>query len=155
MKFTASEDIEADQHYVFDRVSDFDAFERLAMKRGVDVVRTDDMLEPGAGMMWRIQVEFRKKMRRITMELEEWTPPDAMLFRARSGGMNMVMKVELIPLSAKRTRLSVELEARPTTLSARLIIQSMRLTKRSLNRRFSTRIRNFALDIERGARLAG
>lgn len=152
MKFTANEDFEAPQGFAFTRVSDFDGFERLAMKRGVDIVRTDDLPDVGVGMMWRVLAEFRNKSRRINLELVEFDPDNEMRFEAKASGMDLTMQVDLIPLSATRTRLAVELEAKPQTLSARLVIQSMRLTKGSLNRRFRNRIRTFARDIEDRAR---
>ena len=45
-------------------------------------------------------------------------------------------RAELVTLSARRTRMTIVAEVRPKTLAARLILQSMRLAKGRLQRKF-------------------
>ena len=53
-----------------------------------------------------------------------------------------------IALSRKRTRVIVGLDMRPRTLSARLLIQSLKFAKANLYSRFEARVGRFAKDIE-------
>ena len=43
----------------------------------------------------------------------------------------------------------VEIEMRPKTLAARVVIQSLRLAKASLSRKFKKRVAEFAAELER------
>lgn len=58
--------------------------------------------------------------------------------------------VDLVALSRTRTRLFVSMELRPTTLSARLLLQSLRLAKGRLTGRLKTRMAEFGQRIEAG-----
>ena len=58
MKLSTREDIEAPIAYVFQRVSDFERFERRAMRQGADVSRRAEGLVE-IGMIWDIAFEFR------------------------------------------------------------------------------------------------
>jgi hypothetical protein len=51
-------------------------------------------------------------------------------------------------LSRSRTRVLVELEVKPLNLSARLLVQSMKLAKGSLTRKYKLRIAEYAKGME-------
>ena len=57
-------------------------------------------------------------------------------------------RVELVSLSPKRTRIVVGLELSAKSLSARLLLQSLKLAKSSLTNRFGSRIKSFAQTTE-------
>jgi hypothetical protein len=59
---------------------------------------------------------------------------------AKSGGLDMTLVVELVPLSPQRTRVTLGYEVRPQTISARILVQSVKFAKTSLQRRFEKRI---------------
>ncbi|MEO1026387.1 MAG: SRPBCC family protein, partial [Pseudomonadota bacterium] len=63
------------------------------------------------------------------------------------GGLECMGVVDLVALSKARTRMLVSLDLKPTTLSSRLMVQSLRLAKGSLNRRFKARVAQFASGI--------
>lgn len=69
MNFSAREDIEAPIEFVFGRVSDFEALERRALRRGAEVERTDKLSEPGPGMGWRMAFTLRGKRRKMKVEM--------------------------------------------------------------------------------------
>jgi hypothetical protein len=52
--------------------------------------------------------------------------------------------VDLVALSRSTTRMSVRLEITAQSMAARLLLQSLRLAKGSLNKRFDTAIADFA-----------
>jgi hypothetical protein len=60
----------------------------------------------------------------------------------------MALGFTLVALSRQRTRLYAEFEIRPRSLGARLMVQSAKLGRASLNTRYSKRIAALARDIE-------
>lgn len=148
MKFASKEDIEAPIAFVFSAISDFDALERQALRRGADLQRTDTMRTNGAGMSWNASFPFRGKERKTTARLVAYDVPHALGFVSATGGLHGNVNVDLVALSPRRTRLSVEIDLSSNSLSARLLLQSLRLAKSNLTRRFRKRISVFADDIE-------
>lgn len=148
MKFSTREDVAAPIDHVFARLSDFDVIRRAAMRRGAEVARTDRLHSPGPGMTWNIGFDWRGKRRRAVVELTEYVPPTHLVFDLTGKAFAGMLALSLIPLSPRRTRMAVELEFRPKTMAARLIIQSLRLTRARQNRRFSERVGGFARQIE-------
>ena len=148
MKFSTKEDLEVPIGDVFDMLSDFEGFERAAMRHGAEISRLGDGTEIGAGLAWRVKATFRGKLRDFNVTLSEFDRPNQMIFDATSNGMKAAFLVELVALSRNRTRMRAELDVRPKTLSARLLMQSAKLARNTLNRRYKTRIAHFAEDLE-------
>ncbi|MEP5762077.1 MAG: SRPBCC family protein [Litoreibacter sp.] len=148
MKFSTKEDIEIGIDDVFTMLSDFDGYERAMMRQGIDIARTDTLSEKRVGASWRAAGVLRGKRRVFDIEMFEYDRPSTMKFRAISTGIETKLSVELVELSRNRTRMRVQLDIKPKTLPARLLIQSARLTRNTLNRRFNKRIANFAEDME-------
>ncbi|WP_322867600.1 SRPBCC family protein [Aquicoccus sp. G2-2] len=148
MKFKTREDIAAPIDYVFGAISDFEGFERQALRRGAEVARLDELEEPGEGMGWHIAFPFRGKRREMDVELVDYSPSTRMLLDSRMPGMNGEMSVELMALSKGRTRLELVIEFRPETLAARLLVQSIKLARSSLNKRLQLRVADFAKNTE-------
>ncbi|WP_347311320.1 SRPBCC family protein [Defluviimonas sp. SAOS-178_SWC] len=148
MKFSTKEDVEAPAEIVFGAVSDFAAFERSALRRGADVARVDPAAEAGVGMTWSLRFPVRGKMRRVVCELDEYDPPSGLRCRIEGKGFNGMLTLGLVALSRSRTRLAVQLEVKPQTLAARLLLQSVRLNRASYTRRFEGRVQKFAADLE-------
>ncbi len=148
MKFSTREDIEAPAAFVFAELSDFDGFERGAMRRGARVKRLDRLAVPGAGMSWALEFRWRGRDRKMVTEMTAHDPPQALAFVAESAGFELVLGMGLAEMSRRRTRLAVELEVKPRTLAARIMLQSLRLGKARLTRRFASRVRMVAEEIE-------
>ncbi len=148
MRFSGKEDIEAPIDEVFAAVTDFSTFERAALRRGADVRRTDSLGAPGVGMSWDIGFSFRGKPRLLVAEMTSYEEPSELAFASRVGGLDVFLTVDLLALSRKRTRLAVVTDLKPKTLSARLLVQSMRLGKTRLNARYKGRLADFAADFE-------
>ncbi len=148
MKFSAREDIEAPIDYLFVQVSDFQSFERSALRRGADVQRVDKLTKIGVGMAWDASFKMRGRMRELQMELTDFDPPNCMVLSSRSTAMGGDMVVDLVALSRARTRLSVDIDLRPKNLSSRLLVQSLKLARSTLTKRFQLRVAGFARDLE-------
>jgi hypothetical protein len=147
MKFSTREDIEAPIDYVFAQVSDFAAFERRAMRQGAEVARRDG----GAivqGAVWDIGFQFRGRDRKVAATLTQLDGPNAMSINSASDGLNAATEVELVALSQSRTRVLVSFDLRAKTLTARLLLQSLKLAKTKMTKRFNARVLDFAEDIE-------
>lgn len=148
MKFSTRQDIEAPIGYVFDRTADFEAIERQAMRRGITVDRIDDLDIPACGMRWNVEFDYRGKARKIKGELTGYDSPNSYMIRSVSGGVEADFDVEFLPLSRGRTRVIVGLQLSPKTISARLLVQSLKLAKTSLDARFAKRIAQFASEVQ-------
>lgn len=148
MKFTTKEDIEAPVEAVFEMLSEFEMFERSAIRRGAEVQRVDRMTAPGPGMAWDVSFVMRGKKREMAIKLMDYDSPQRMSAQATSPGFNGAFIVDLIALSKNRTRLAVDVDFKPQNLSARLLVQSLRLAKTSLTKRFKLRVAEYAKDLE-------
>jgi len=65
-----------------------------------------------------------------------------------SDGLNASTEIELIALSQTRTRVLVSFDLRAKTLTARLLVQSLKLAKTKMTKRFNGRVLDFAEEIE-------
>lgn len=148
MKFSKREDIEAPIDDVFAAVSDFDWFERVILRRGAEVSRIDSLTAPAPGMAWQSRFVFRGKPRVVAAELVRHEAPERLAMRTKGAGLDGLLSVDLVQLTPRRTRMSVQLEIRPETMTGRLLVQSLRLAKTNLTSRFKAGVGRFAGDIE-------
>lgn len=154
MKFAAREDIEAPIGEVFAALTDFERFEREALRRGAEVEAGGDLSSPGPGRFWTVRFRHRGRNRELATRIETYERPRALATQGRIGGYEGRLALELTELAPRRTRLRAELEVKPRTLTARLMLQSLKLARSSLAGRFKARFHAFARALEqnRGAR---
>ena len=148
MQFISKEDIEAPVAQVFAILSEFETFERSAMRRGVEVQRVDASAPIGAGMARDTRFRLRGKPREMHVVLKQYDAPSLMRFASHSKGINGDVVIELLALSPRRTRMSFSVELKANTLSARLFLQSLKLARKNMTRRFKLRMAEFAKEIE-------
>jgi uncharacterized protein YndB with AHSA1/START domain len=151
MQFSTCEDIDAPIGKVWGAVTDFDSFEHGARRRGAEVRRTDSGGTggaEGAGAAWTVDFEFRGKPRRVEARVTAFEAPGHLRVDSVSGGLEGMLEVTLTSLSPRRTRMDISLELTPGSLSARLLVQSLKFARASLNRRFENRVEDFARGIE-------
>lgn len=148
MIFNSQEDIEAPIDAVFRAVSSFDTIERSALRRGARVQRVDRKTHPSTSIAWDIGFKFRGKNRDMLVELTKFDAPNHLLLQSLSGGLEGQVSVDLVALSKNRTRMALSIELMPKTLSSRLMVQSMRLAKTKLTKRFRLKVAGYATDIE-------
>ncbi|MDA7426510.1 SRPBCC family protein [Thalassococcus lentus] len=155
MHLTAKEDIEAPMDKVFAALTDFETIERQALRRGVEVRRTDSIAEVAPGMSWNTRFKFRGKSRDADIKLRECYEPERLVFHTKVGGLEAETRIEMVALSRARTRVNIDSELQPKTLSARLLVQSLKLAKGGIDKRFRKRIALFAKDLENRLRAQG
>ncbi len=151
MRFASRTDIEAPADAVFRILADFDHWERAAMRRGAEVVRTERPRlggKPGTDPVWLIRFTFRGKERKITLRVGDVSPHDRLGYSWVGQLFDGWGAVELISLGAKRTRMTMVSEVKPRTLAARLILQSLKLARRRVQARLDKRMAAAAADIE-------
>lgn len=150
MKFVAIEDIAAPASHVWTRITDFDRFEkRIAGKAGrVERIPSGPVQQ---GTTWTGRANFNGKMRDAKVALQKLDPERAMVLSGGTEGMEITIDIELDALSATSSRLTVTTEAKARTLAARLLLQSARLARQTLAKRYKGRVAAFAEEIERSA----
>jgi len=155
MKFSTQEDVEAPIDFVFGEVSDFLAFERAALRRGAEVQRVDTLQTPGIGAIWEAQFKFRGRKREARIEVTQLDRPNGLNCVFETQLLSGTLDVDLVALSRNRTRMSIEVAFSPRNLTARLLVQSLKLARSSLKKKFRFRVAHFAKDLdERHKRIA-
>lgn len=154
MKLASKKDIEAPLSAVWAAIADHEAWERSAMRRGVEVERTDTQTRPGPGMAWVARFSFRGKARKASLTMTDMVEPSLLGFLLISDSIELVSRVELIEMSARRTRIHVATEIKPRSLGARLFLQSLRLARSKVDQKFDARVAQLALELETRARAA-
>jgi len=154
MKFTGKTDLEANLNATFAAFTDFESFERQVLRSGAKIHRVDDLTTHCAGMMWDTTVDYRGKTRRIKIELIDYIAPNRMVFVAIAEGFDATIVVELTPLSGRQTRANVAFDIQAKTLAAKLALQTARLTKGTLNKRFNRRLNKIGRELESRIRSA-
>jgi uncharacterized protein YndB with AHSA1/START domain len=147
MKVTSRHDIDAPVDFVFQTLTDFDAWERSAMRRGADVTRTDKLTTVAAGLAWLVRFRFRGRDRKLAIRLTGIDTPHRVAFAMEGALFDATSIVDLLELGPKRTRLVMVGEAKPKTLAARLMLQSLRLARGRVQRRVDRRVLAIAEDV--------
>ena len=147
MKFSAREDIEAPIGYVYGRVSDFAGFERRALRQGAQINRRKEG-DIQLGAIWDIAFAFRGRERKVQAELIRLDAEQSIEIESQSDGLFALTQVDLVPLSATRTRVLVAFDMRAKTLTARLLLQSLKLAKTKMTKRFKARVLDYAENVE-------
>lgn len=149
MKFSTKEDIDAPIDAAFVLLSDFDQFERSALRRGAEVSRTDKLSTKGVGMCWKAKFKLRGKRRNIDAEMVEFSPSEGYALDLNGGDLIAHATLDLMSLSKSQTRAALAVEIKPKSLSGRLMLQTMRLGKTRLDKRFKKKAAEFVRALER------
>ncbi len=136
MKLTAKTDLEVPAAAVFATLIDHPAWEREAIRNGVEVERPAGTPAMGVGAEWRIRGHFRGKSRKVQVRIKDLTPDQRLVLGLDSPTIEGTTWLEVMVLSPRRSRLRVDLEVKPKTLAARLFINTMRLAKGRVQARF-------------------
>lgn len=147
MNFISKQDIHAPAAHVFQQLADFDFYESYAMRLGAQVERQDNFTHPQPGMCWSIKGYLRGKDRNMELTLDSFSPTEELSYICTSKSLNATINFDVIPLNRTETRMKVVVDVQAKGLSARVALQSARLAKKSLDRKFDTRMRDFAAKI--------
>lgn len=148
MNLSAKYDIEAPVDFVYRELTDFQAWEHMAMRRGAEVSRVDSRATPGPGMEWQIAFPLRGKVRKARLQLAAATPTSHMTIGAVTKMVDGTLAFDLLDLAANRTRVEVRMIAKPKTLAARIYVQTLKLGRRKLETNFAQKVAQFAVEME-------
>lgn len=140
MKIELREDIAAPSDFVFRRLTDFARHERKALRQGAEVKRLDSGLDAGLGATWEIDFTYRGKPRKVKAEITRWTPPEQLQISGQSGGLDSLSTVDVVALSRNQTRVNVVVALMPRSMTARLLVQSLKLARGSVTSRLQKRL---------------
>ena len=155
MKLNGKQDVDVPASFVARVLLDFQGWERAALRRGLDVRRTDGLTEPGIGSSWSIRFSFRGRQRVVDLTVVEREASGRVVVsfvgKAAQGTATLVP----LALSPHRTRISASVDVQARTLAARLLFQSLRLARQRVVRRFDKRMALFGAEIEARFKAAG
>jgi hypothetical protein len=155
MKINGKHDVDVPLGFVARVLVDFQGWERAALRRGLDVRRTDSLAEPGLGSTWTARFSYRGKTRIIDLEVVEMDATGRIVVAFTGKSAQGTATLLPLAMSAQRTRISASLEVQARTLSARLLFQSMRLARQRVVRKFEQRLAHFGAEVEARFRAAG
>ena len=135
MKFKVADDVEAPVDWVWAGFTDFAAIEADIRAREAELSRVGDWKEAALGVAWRGSVPVRGKVRTIDARIAGFVPEERLLVDSRIGGMSCTYEVTFTPLAGGSTRVSVTLELKASTLSARLLLQTLKIARRKVIQR--------------------
>lgn len=149
MKFSTRHDTDLSAESLFDLVGDFDRLERLMTRRGATVRRVDPASEPGTGMAWLINFDWRGKSRHLRLHVTRFDRPENINMEGISDMFEVTLDITVIALTRTRSRLQFEVDVRPRSMKARLLLQTAKLGKSQLDRKFALRVAEILGDASR------
>ena len=143
MKFSTRQDTELAAEQLFNVVSDFDRIERIMLRRGAEVRRIDPAREPRAGMAWQIGFDWRGKRRELRLDVTRFDRPELIQLEGLSDMFEVSIDVAIIALTRNKSRMTLTVDLRPRSMRARLLLQTAKLGKGQLDRKFQSRVAEF------------
>ncbi|MEM9755396.1 MAG: hypothetical protein AAF914_05355 [Pseudomonadota bacterium] len=135
MKLKVSQDARGGADALFAALTDFTAAEADLRDRGVEIARASRWEAPAIGAGWTGRGTFRGRTRRFDAEIAALEPGRMLAIAAKIGGLRVAHETRLVPLGADVTRVNVATDLRPDTLSARLLVQSLKVGRARALRR--------------------
>ena len=148
MKFENFEDLDIPRDAAFDMLSEFTFFERMALRRGAEVVRTNPEEENGIGAAWDLNIPWRGKTVKMAVNVSRFERPENLGFYAEAPAIQVDLDIELVALSNTKTRMILQSDLSAKTLTGRLLLQSVKLTRSKVEKRMAKRIAEQSRNLE-------
>jgi len=142
MRFVTDEIIPRPARHVWAGLTDFAGNEAAGFSRGIEPRRVPGIEGPEPA--WAAEVPFRGRDRTVEVAVSRMTPPLALDYRVTGGPLVSELAFALEDLVDGRTRLAVSLEVRGEGVSGRMLIQSLKLMRGTLIKRFRKRVGAYA-----------
>lgn len=147
MKFSTRQDTDIPADALFRAVGNFPSLERMLVRRGASVRRLDDMVRPGVGMGWEIGFDWRGRRRGLDLRVARYEPNELIALDGTSDQFELQIRMTVVALTPSRSRLIFEADVQPRGMKARLLLQTAKLGKTQLDRKFAQRIADFVTQI--------
>mgnify|MGYP002700377587 CR=1 FL=1 len=148
MNLETTYELDAPAEYVFKRITDHADFEALLMGYGANIERLDDEISLNVGMKWAIDGNFRGKQRQVEVSLTQLIENELVSYASESKDVNASVDMKIEAISPTQTRFSVGMAPKANTISARLILQSAKLARKTLEKRINRRFADFCQRLE-------
>ncbi len=143
MKFSTRKDTGLAAESLFQAITDFDSIARILSRRGAVVRRQDNLAQPGIGMSWQIGFDYRGRHRELSLAVTRLDPIELAQLQGGSDQFDVTVQMTVVALTRVKSRLIFEIELQPRGLKARLLLQTLKLGKSQLDRKFALRIGEF------------
>ncbi|MEM8579623.1 MAG: SRPBCC family protein [Pseudomonadota bacterium] len=148
MQLSTTEILTGHIEEVFEALSDFPRAERAAMARGVTVERLDALGVPSAGVKWRLGFFARGRDRQAEMEVTKFTRPTVIRFEGHVGGLLFETSVACRVADSNATEVTVATKLRAKSMSARVLVQSLKIARTRIAQRYRKSIRRILREVE-------
>lgn len=138
MKFSARKDVEMTAQALFAALSDFDRLERILRRNRAEVTALDPAIE--GAKAWDIGFDWRGRHRTARFALTRHDPDEALQLTGSSESFDIVVDLTIVALTRNRSRVVCEANLRPRSMKARLLVQTAKLSKATLDSRFAQRL---------------
>ncbi len=142
MKFSTRQDTAHGAAALFGAVCDLSRIERAMLRRGAELRRLDPERPLGEGSSWEVGFDWRGHPRKLTLAVATLDPPERLVFAGRLEQFDVTIAMTVVALSPRKSRLICEVDVSPRGMKARLMLQTARLGKAQLDRRFAERVRD-------------
>ncbi len=142
MKFTSHGDIGAPATFVFADMTDFEGWEAAIRKRNTTVARSAGPVRPGT--TWDTRFRLRGKDRAMVVTLVSVEPERRIHLTIVDPSLHVDIVLDLIAMTDATSRLAATVELRPQNLTARLLVQSLRLARGKIQGQLDQRIKAYA-----------
>jgi hypothetical protein len=143
MKFSTRIDTDKSATELFDLISDFSRSERALVARGAQIRRIDPSQDPGTGLGWTIDFNWRGQRRTVRLDVTRFDRPSHITLDGHSDQFDLSISMTVVALSRVKSRLLFETEVRARNMRARLLLQTAKLGKTQLDRKYDQRIADF------------
>lgn len=144
MKFSTRCDTEIPAPALFEAVADPARFERMLRRRGASVSRK---ASDSVGTAWDVGFDWRGRAHDLSLEVTRLQPSERLSMAGQSESLEVIIDMTVVALSKTRARLIVETELRPRNMRARLMLQTAKLGKSQLDRKFARRISDMLAEL--------
>ncbi|AUH34412.1 SRPBCC family protein [Paracoccus tegillarcae] len=136
MKFSTRKETELAAEDLYRSISDFDWFEHIVQRRGAAITRSDKSKPATGGRAWDIRFQWRGRRRMLHLVVTEIDRPERLIMKGESEAFDLTITMTVVALGRTRSRLIFEIDLRPRTMRARLMLQTAKLGKSQLDKQF-------------------
>lgn len=151
MKFSTRVDTDKASSELFELISDFSRIEKALVARGAQVRRIDPAQDPGTSLGWAIDFNWRGQRRAVRLDVTRFDRPSRITLEGHSDQFELSIDMTVVALSRAKSRLLFETRIRPRNMRARLLLQTAKLGKTQLDRKYDQRIADFLTHLRAAA----